>query len=86
MILLINHTIRSGEHEFNGNSIIEGQGKEEEFVHEYYMDFYGEDNTDEEYTKAENYLYLDGSVCLKIDGWHEITKDQRSFLNSVNIY
>ena len=88
---LLQYTIRHGECEFDGHSTIGLSAKESETeeklkteIHDYFMEFYGEDHTNEN-EALDYYMYLDGEFMVKKIGYREITKEQIDILNSLGL-
>lgn len=81
----ITYTIRSGDHEFLGTTIIEIAPRQHEqaCIKRYFTHFYPEGRYDEH----DKCYYYDGdTVALEIEHWTECSSLERQVLNRFSVY
>ncbi len=84
--LAVRYTVRCGEYEFNGTTILTGNQNDadEDIVHDNFITFY-DDVDEDDMEKASSYLYCAGEVGIKKINWIEITEEEKAVLNKVGI-
>jgi hypothetical protein len=87
--IFIKYTAVSGEFEFYGYRTLSGDidVSDEDIIDDYFRDFYGENNFDEDcfYTKAESYMYYGMQVGIKKITCKDITEEEKKTLNRLGI-
>ncbi|MBE3144544.1 MAG: hypothetical protein IMZ61_11565 [Planctomycetes bacterium] len=85
--ILIKYTIRSGEYEFNGHTVlnIQPRQKVETQVHNYLMDFYGNNTCKKDCERLNSYLYNGGEVAVDHISFKEISESDAEVLTRLNV-
>jgi len=86
--LLVRYTNVNGEQEYCGHSVlvVHPRKKNENAVHEHFMDFWGAGQTDkEDCKKCQSYMYGCGYLAVDDIRWEEITEAQYNVLKEVHL-
>lgn len=77
-LYLIQFTLLVGEYGQNSYLLVKAHCVEEakKEVHEYFLGYYDEENTDEGFKEAEEYSYNNGDITVEVDTPEVITPDE----------
>lgn len=83
---LVKHIICCGEYEFSGHTVISLEPRQQikAAVHEYFCDYYGEENLDEA-NQLDSYLYNGGEVGCDHISWQPLSESDAEVLKALNI-
>ena len=87
--ILVKYKNRCGEYEFTSYIILIAKSKrknEENLIHDFFLTFYGDSSSCNEFVKATSYLYNSYEVGVKIISYNEITFSEYEILMKLNIY